>query len=102
MVSQADVLIRVAQVTEYSHFCSHSQDNKAHQLQNVCLIAIAILLGFLLKILCIQKKNYLWPFGQNSGCFVFFFSTFSILHKPYICISSEAVKNTFATLVKFS
>lgn len=76
MVSQADVLIRVAQVTEYSHFCSHSQDNKEHQLKNVCLIDIAILLGFLFQILCMQKKrNYLWPFGQYS-IFFFFYSQY--------------------------
>ena len=92
MLSQADVLIRAARVTRYSCFCSHSQDNKAHQLQNVCLIAIVILLGLLFKFLCIQKKRRkdLWPFGQYSD---YFLCTFNILHKTYICTSSAMVKN---------
>lgn len=92
MLSQADVLTRTAQVTSYSCFSSHSQDNKAHQLQNVCLIAIVILLGFLFKFLCIQKKRRkdLWPFGQHSD---YFLCTSNILHNTYICSSSAMLKN---------
>lgn len=79
MVSQADVLIRVAQVTEYSHCCSHSQDNKAYQLQNNCLIAIVILLGFLFKILCTQKKLFM-AFWAVFRLFFFLLSVFYINH----------------------
>lgn len=105
-LSQADVIIRASEVTRYSCFCSHSQDNKTHKLQNVFVIAIVILLGFLVKFICIpqhktkQNKIYrnLWPFGQYSNCFL---CTFNILHKTYTCTSNEMVKNFLLRCLDF-